>query len=190
VYNASYPLDTVGMIRAANETGLQAKMFGGNMVGLLSTVFKTQLGPLLNGVISTADVYVRAPRFDFPGVLELLEKYRARAVGAGIDPLGYNYAPYGYAAVQLLGQAVEATQTLDQDKLAAYMHAHTFTTVVGDIAFGPEGEWTKPRTIVSQFQNVRGNDIDQFKEMTKQVIVWPQEYKSGNLIYPYNAARQ
>jgi branched-chain amino acid transport system substrate-binding protein len=190
VYNASYPLDTVGMIRAANETGLQAKMFGGNMVGLLSTVFKTQLGPLLNGVISTADVYVRAPRFDFPGVLELLEKYRARAVGAGIDPLGYNYAPYGYAAVQLLGQAVEATQTLDQDKLAAYMHAHTFTTVVGDIAFGPEGEWTKPRTIVSQFQNVRGNNIDQFKEMTKQVIVWPQEYKSGNLIYPYNAARQ
>ena len=42
------------MVRAAHEVGLTAKMFGGNMIGLLSTTFKTQLGPLLNGIISTA----------------------------------------------------------------------------------------------------------------------------------------
>ena len=33
VYNASYPLDTVGIIRAAHEVGLKTKMFGGNMIG-------------------------------------------------------------------------------------------------------------------------------------------------------------
>ena len=67
VYNASYPLDTVGIVRAAHEAGLKTKMFGGNMIGLLAAVFK-QLGPLLNGVVSTAEnTFVPAPSFDFPG---------------------------------------------------------------------------------------------------------------------------
>ena len=47
----SYPPDTVGMIRAAHEVGLKAKLFGGGMVGLQSTAIKTQLGPLLNGIV-------------------------------------------------------------------------------------------------------------------------------------------
>ena len=191
VYNASYPPDTVGFLRAANEVGLSPKMMGGNMIGLLATVFRLQLGPLLNGVISTSDVFVPAPSFDFPGVKDVLAKYQARAREAGTDPLGYNFVPYGYAAVQVLGLAVEATKTLDQDKLADYMHGHTFSTVVGDIGFGPDGEWTKPRVLVSQFRNVvGGNDIDQFRDVSKQVIVWPPEYKSGELIYPYGDAKK
>jgi branched-chain amino acid transport system substrate-binding protein len=51
VYVASYPPDTVGMIRAANEVGLNAMLFGGGMVGLQATSIKTQLGPLLNGIV-------------------------------------------------------------------------------------------------------------------------------------------
>jgi branched-chain amino acid transport system substrate-binding protein len=190
VYNAGYPPDTIGMVRAAHEAGLKTKMFGGNMIGLLATLFRTQLGPLLNGIVSTADVFVPAPSFDFPGVQELLKKYQARAPKEGADPLGYNFVPYGYAAVQVLGDAVEGTKSLDQDKIADYMHSHTFKTVVGDVTFGPDGEWTKPRVLVSQFQHVTGNDIDQFRDMSKQVIVWPPEYKSGNLIYPYNDAKK
>jgi branched-chain amino acid transport system substrate-binding protein len=188
VYNASYPLDTVGMIRAAHEIGLKAKMFGGNMVGLLAGVFKKQLGPLLNGVISTADVFIPAPSFDFPGVGDVLQKYQERAARENVDPLGYNYAPYGYATLQLLAQAVEATNSLDQGKLAAFIHAHSFKTVVGDIAFGPDGEWVKPRLLVSQFQGVVGNDLAQFRDIKKQVILWPPELKSGNLSYPYEAS--
>jgi branched-chain amino acid transport system substrate-binding protein len=33
VFVGSYPPDTVGMVRAANEVGLKAKLFGGGMVG-------------------------------------------------------------------------------------------------------------------------------------------------------------
>src|SRR6202044_875421 len=47
----SYPPDTVGMIRAANEVGLKTKIFGGGMVGLQATAIKVQLGPLLNGIV-------------------------------------------------------------------------------------------------------------------------------------------
>lgn len=189
IYNASYPPDTVGMIRAAHENALKAKMFGGNMVGLLATIFKTQLGPLLNGVISTADTFLPSPSLEYPGVNEVLAKYQAQAPKEGVDPLGYNYAPLSYETMQVLQQAVEATRSLDQEKLAAYMHSHTFDTVSGPITFGADGEWTKPRIIVSQFQHVEGNDIGQFKDARKQVIVWPQEYRSGTLEYPYSTAQ-
>jgi branched-chain amino acid transport system substrate-binding protein len=48
----SYPLDSVGMVRAVNELGFRPKMIGGAMVGLQSTAFKLQLGPLLNGFVN------------------------------------------------------------------------------------------------------------------------------------------
>jgi branched-chain amino acid transport system substrate-binding protein len=190
VYNAGYPPDTVGIVRAANELPLDTKMFGGNMIGLLATNFKSQLGPLLNGLISTADVFVPSPKFKFPGVDDLISKYQAQAKGQGIDPLGYNFAPFGYAAVQVLGEAVEGAGSLDQDKIADYLHEHSFSTVVGEIRFGPDGEWTKPRVLVSQFQHVKDHSVEQFKDMTKQVILWPPEFSSGTMIYPFTDARK
>jgi len=190
VYNASYPPDTIGMLHAADEVGLKTKMFGGNMIGLVSTTFKVQLGPLLNGVISTADLFVPGPKFNFPGVADVLQKYQARAAKEGIDPLGYNFAPFGYSALQVLGQAVEATKGLDQTKIADYIHTHEFSTVAGTISFGPDGEWTKNRTLVSQFQHVKTHDVEEFKDFTKQVVVYPPEYKAGDLIYPYSDARK
>jgi hypothetical protein len=32
--------------------------------------------------------------------------------------------------------------------------------------------------------------MDQFKDTTHEVIVWPEQYKSGNMIYPYAAAKK
>jgi branched-chain amino acid transport system substrate-binding protein len=188
VYNAGYPPDTIGMVRAAREVGLKTKMFGGNMIGLLATTFRMQLGPLLNGIISTADVFVSAPSFRFPGTEELLAKYQERAKGQGIDPFGFNFAPFGYAAMQVVAQAVEDTKSLDQDKIAQYLHSHAVHTVVGDISYGPDGEWTKARVLVSQFQGVTGHDADEWKQLGKQVILWPPEYKSGTMVYPYTDA--
>src|SRR5271165_6939497 len=70
----SYPLDTVGMINAMSEVGFKPKMWGGAMVGLQATVFKTQLGPLLNGVVNY-ETWIPAPTMQFPGSMELLKKY-------------------------------------------------------------------------------------------------------------------
>ncbi len=190
VYNASYPPDTIGMLHAADEVGLKTKMFGGNMIGLVSTTFKVQLGPLLNGVVSTADLFVPGPKFNFPGVADLLKKYSERAATEKIDPLGYNFAPMSYGALQVLGQAVEATKGLDQDKIGQYIHAHSFQTVAGEISFDADGEWAKPRVLVSQFQHVTGHDVEEFKDFSKQVVVYPPEYKAGDLIYPFTDARK
>jgi branched-chain amino acid transport system substrate-binding protein len=189
VFVASYPPDTVGFIRAANEAGLEPKLFGGTMIGLLATPFKLQLGPLMNGIVNHED-FVPSPNFKFAGTEELLKKYQAQAAGLGIDPLGYAFPPFGYAAVQVLGQAVEATKSLDHAKLADYMRSHSFNTVVGEVKFGKDGEWVKPRVVFTQWQHVTSNDLAQFKDMSHQVIVWPKEMKTGDMIYPYSAARK
>ncbi|MGZ3266554.1 MAG: amino acid ABC transporter substrate-binding protein [Croceibacterium sp.] len=184
----SYPPDSVGMVRAVNEIGFKPKAIGGAMVGLQATAIKTQLGPLLNGW-TNYDFWLPVPKMDFPGVADLIKRYQARAAAEGVDPLGYYMAPWGYAQLQVLQQAVEATKGLDDAKLGDYIRANTFKTVVGDVKFGAKGEWAKSRVLQVQFQNVKGNDVAQFKDMSTQVVVAPAEYESGKVIYPYEKAK-
>ena len=189
VYVAAYPPDSVGIVRAASEVGLTPKMFGGTFIGLLVTPIKAQLGPLTNGIVNN-EVFLPAPSLVFPGTKELLAKYRPVAQEQKIDPMGWAFPPLGYAAGQVLAEAVEGAKTLDQVKLAAYMRGHTFSTVVGPIKFGKDGEWAKSRVFFTQFQHVTGNSMDQFSDTTHEVIVWPNEYKTGHLIYPYADAKK
>jgi branched-chain amino acid transport system substrate-binding protein len=184
----SYPPDSVGMVRAVNEIGFKPKLIGGGMVGLQATAIKTQLGPLLNGFINY-DFWLPVPKMDFPGVADLMKKYQAKAGAEGVDPLGYYMAPWGYAQLQVLGQAVEATKSLDDAKLGDYLRANTFKTVVGDVKFGAKGEWAQSRVLQVQFQNVKGNDVAQFKDISTQVVVSPADYESGKAIYPYEKAK-
>jgi branched-chain amino acid transport system substrate-binding protein len=184
----SYPPDSVGMVRAINEIGFKPKMIGGGMVGLQATAIKTQLGPLLNG-FTNYDFWLPVPKMDFPGVGDLIKRYQARAGAEGVDPLGYYMAPWGYAQLQVLQQAVEGTKSLDDAKLGDYIRANTFSTVVGDVKFGAKGEWAESRVLQVQFQHVKGNDVAQFKDISTQVVVSPAQYESGKVIYPYENAK-
>jgi branched-chain amino acid transport system substrate-binding protein len=185
VYVASYPSDSVAMLRSVSELRLEARMFGGGMIGLAFAPIKTQLGPLLNGVV-TYDVYAPEPTMKFPGVEDFLKRYQSRAAAAGVDALGYFLPPFAYAELQILDKAVTATGGLDQDKIASYIRDNTFSTVVGDIKFGPGGEWTKSRALFVQYQNIGPNNLDQFREAGKQVILYPPEFKSGDLLEPFS----
>src|SRR5665811_1234143 len=130
----SYPLDSVGMVKAMHEVGFKPKMWDGAMVGLQATVFKTQLGPMLNGVVNF-ETWLPVKSMDFAGSADLLKKYQARAKDAGTDPLGYYMPVWAYAYLQVLGQAITETKSLDDDKLADYIRGATITTVVGDGKF-------------------------------------------------------
>src|SRR5881396_1431798 len=189
VFVASYPPDSVGMLRAAHEVGLRPKIFGGGMVGLMFTTVMTSMGSMLNGVVNY-DFWAPEPTMlAFPGIKEFLKEYQARAEKAGVDPLGYYLPPYSYALVQVLGQAVEATKGLDQQKLADYLRATEFNTVVGKVKFGKNGEWAKGRTLMVQYQKVHGTGIDQFRGPGKKVVLYPEELRSGAIVYPYAAAK-
>ena len=189
VYVASYPPDTICMVRAANEIGLKTKIFGGGMIGLAFAPIKTQLGPLLNGIIAY-DVYVPAPTMDFPGVQAFLKIYQAKAKVEHVDPLGYYLPPYAYAQMQILGDAIKATGSLDQDKIGAYIHKTTFHTIVGDIAFNDAGEWRKARILFVQYKGVQGHDLAQFTHVGTQTILYPPEFKDGTFEYPYSGIKK
>src|SRR5437016_4158262 len=184
----SYPPDSVGMVKGINDIGFKPRMIGGGLVGLQATAIKTQLGPLLNGFINY-DFWLPVPKMQFPGVADLISRYQSRAAAEGVDPLGYYMAPWGYAQLQVLQQAVEGTKSLDDAKLGDYIRANAFKTVVGDVKFGAKGEWAESRVLQVQFQHVKGNDVGQFKDTSTQVVVSPAQYESGKVIYPYENAK-
>jgi branched-chain amino acid transport system substrate-binding protein len=184
----SYPPDSVGMVKAVNEIGFKPKQIGGAMVGLQATALKMQLGPMLNGFVNY-DMWLPVTKMQFPGVEDLIKKYQARAQAEGVDSLGYYMAPWGYAQLQVLAQAIEGTKSIEDKKLADYIRANTFKTVVGDVKFGKDGEWAQGRVLQVQFHGVKGNDVDQFRGMNTQTVVTPAEYRSGDVIYPYEKAK-
>ena len=185
----SYPPDTVGMIRAANEVGLKTKIFGGGMVGLQATAIKVQLGPLLNGIVDY-DFWLPWSKLASPDSLEFLKTYQAQAGAAGVDVLGYYLPPFAYAYMQVLQQAIETAKSLDDEKYAEALRQGTFHTIVGDIKFGSNGDWVEPRVMAVQFQNVKPNDLDQFREGKTEVILWPPALKTGDIEYPYTDVKR
>jgi len=189
VYAGAYPPDSVGLVRAANEIGLTPKMFGGALIGQLVTPIKVQLGPVQNGLVIT-ESFVPSPKLNFPGLDDLMKRYQAKAQELKTDAIGFAFVPFGYTNGQILDQAVTATKSLDHEVLAKYIHSHSFKTVVGELSFGKDGEWSKPRMVVTQFQNIAPNNTDQFKAGDHQPILWPPEYKTGEMVYPYADARK
>jgi branched-chain amino acid transport system substrate-binding protein len=184
----SYPPDSVGLVRSINEIGFKPKMVGGAMVGPQATALKTQLGPALNGFVNY-DFWLPVPKMMFPGVEALIKKYQARAPAEGVDLLGYYMAPWGYAQLQVLAQAIEATKSLEDKKLADFIRANSFKTVLGDVRFGKNGEWAESRVLQVQFHDVKGNDVEQFRTMGTQTLLTPEAYNSGSVIFPFEKAK-
>ena len=166
--------------------GLTVRLFGGSLVGLASAAMKTQLGPLLNGVV-LGEQWVPAPKLQYPGVMDFLQTYRARAVAAGVDPLGVFLPPFAYARMQVLEQAVTATGSLDDGRLADYIRTNNFRTVVGDVAYGLDGEWAESRLVWTQFQGITRNDLAQFMQPSTEGVLLPKFAASDALVTPYQA---
>jgi branched-chain amino acid transport system substrate-binding protein len=184
----SYPNDSVGMLNSIKELNYRPKMLGGAMVGLQATVFKNKLGPALNGIINY-ETWV--PSMATPATNAFLKVYQSRAKSEGVDPLGYYLGTWGYAYLELLADAVKATKSLDDDKIAAYMHSHTMKTIMGDITFqkGVGGEWAKSRMLQVQYHDIKpGADLETWKGMSYQTVLTPPDLKTGDVIYPYEKA--
>ena len=188
VFVASYPGDSVAIVRAVNEVGVgsSVKLFGGGMVGLQFTPIMESLGSQLNGIVNY-NSYV--PGMDFPGVKDFLTRYAVKAAEAKVDPLGYYLPPFNYAIGQMLEQAVAGTKSLDHKKLAEYLHKNEMKTIVGPITFAPDGERAKPIVPMIQFRAVADKNVEQFRLPGKQVILYPDQYKNGEVI-PFDQARK
>lgn len=187
LFLCSYLQDSIGLVRAIRAHTFRPKMVGASMIGPQNATVKAALGPLLNGFVNY-EYWVPVPGLMFDGVQRLLSTYRARAAGAGVDPLGHYMAPLAYAQMQVIAQAVAAVGSLDDAALAAYARHATFETVMGQVRFGRHGEWETPRVMQVQFQGIKGHAADQFIDDAKQVVVSPGGLASRPLIYPYAQA--
>jgi branched-chain amino acid transport system substrate-binding protein len=188
VVACSYPLSSVGLVQSANELGLNPKMLGGAMVGLQATVFKDRLKSKLNGIVNY-ETWVPSPKLMAPAKA-FFEKYQERAKAAGVDPLGYYLGGWGYADFQLIGEAIEGAKSLKDDQLADYLRTHEFKTIMGDIRFGKNGEWTKSGMLQVQYHGITdAANLETWRGMSYQIVVSPADQKTGELIYPYEKAK-
>ena len=189
VFLASYPPDSAGMVRAVNEVGLKTRMFGGGLVGPQFASLRTQLGPLLNGIVNY-ESYTPEVAAKYPFLDQFLAKYQGRAIKEGVDPLGFYLPPYAYAMMQVLEQAIKATGSLDQTQLAEYMHKYEFDTFVGKVRFAKNGEWSVPRMLTVQYHGVAGNDLEQWMKPGHVTVLYPPAYKTGDVKVPYQDAKK
>ena len=191
VYVASYPPDSAGILRGVNEIGIgdNVKLFGGGMVGLQFGTVMENLGSLLNGVV-IYNSWLPEKSMYFDGTKDFFDKYTKRAVEAKVDPLGYYLAPFGYASGQLVEGAIKAVGSLDQKAIAKYLRENTHQTIVGPIAFSADGERKETAVLQAQFRGVVDKNMEQFRTSGKQVILFPEKLKSGELVTPFEAARK
>jgi len=179
----SYPLSSVGIVQSASELGLKPKLMGGAMVGLQATVFKDRLKSKLNGLVNY-ETWVPSPKLMAPAAA-FFKIYQERAKAAGVDPLGYYLGGWGYADFQLIGEAIEGAKSINDDKLADYLRTHEFKTIMGDISFGKNGEWSKSQFMQVQYHDITdASNLETWRGMSYQTVVAPDDLKTGNVVYP------
>ena len=184
LFLCSYLADSIGLVRTIHGHPFRPKMVGGAMIGPQNTAVKTTLGPMLNGFVNY-EYWQPVPKMRFPGVQHLLNTYQARAPEAGVDLLGNYMVPLAYAQLQVVAQAVEGAGGLDDARLAAYAQSTIFSTVMGAVKFGSNGEWLEPRVLQVHFQGITGHGIDQFQSGSRQIVVSPPDFASGEMRFPY-----
>ncbi len=125
------------ILRQMRDQGVQAVFMSGD--GIASDEFAAIAGPGAEGTLMTfgPDPQKR------PEAQAVVEEFLAK----GYKPEAYTL--YSYAAVQILKQAIEATQSLDPKSVAQYMRTGvTFKTVIGDIAFNDKGDIKQPAYVM------------------------------------------
>jgi len=132
-----------------------------------------------------------SPEMHLEAVLHT-EVYRARPdVGAVV----HGHPPHA-TALSATGASLELLThdaVLFVDGLPVYDYREGKADYYGfelesDVKFGKDGEWAQSRVLQVQFQNIKGNSIDDIRDLKTEVIIYPPQYKSGEVIYPYENA--
>ncbi|NVO17122.1 MAG: amino acid ABC transporter substrate-binding protein [Rhodoplanes sp.] len=190
VFVCSYPPDSTALVRGLSEVGIgdSVKLFGGAMVGTQYASLLTSLGPALNGIVSFA-LYAPEPTMANTEMTAFLSRYEKVAAEQGLDPLGFYIPPFAYVAGQLIAAAVTGAGSLDKAAMAKVLHETEVKTIAGPARFNAIGDWTERRVLMVQFRDIKGKDVEQFRQPGRQVILDPPSLRSGELVAPLAKAR-
>ena len=50
--------------------------------------------------------------------------------------------------------------------------------------------WEQGRMLQVQYHDIKSGDLEQFRGMDTQTVLTPSQYKTGDVIYPFEKARQ
>jgi branched-chain amino acid transport system substrate-binding protein len=125
--------DSVGQIKAYIQAGYQPKGAFFTTGPSLPVEFDQALGKATEGIFSAMSWFEASTTETNP---EFVAAYHAMYGSEAIAEDSANAFTVG----QVLQQAVEGTQGVDNAKLITYMHATTFKTVVGPLAFNELGQ--------------------------------------------------
>ncbi|HSU04946.1 MAG TPA: amino acid ABC transporter substrate-binding protein, partial [Acetobacteraceae bacterium] len=164
VLGCTYFPDAVGITQSLHNQGFKPKYLA-ETVGPVEAAFGKALGPLANGIISNTSWW---PTFKTPGSEAFVAAYKAK----------FNQAPdyhaaTGFASVEVLGAAVNATKSLDQEKLREWLLHHSVPTLLGDFKVNEDGLSTGYGQYLVQWQN------GQIK------LITPDSLAEAKLMVPY-----
>jgi branched-chain amino acid transport system substrate-binding protein len=125
----------------------------------------------------------------YEGTKDFFAKYQARAKAEGVDPLGYYLGGWGHAHIAVVGQAIAAAKSINDDKVAAALRRGTFKTVMGPVKYGKNGEWAESKMITVQYHDITdASNLETWRGMSYQNVLTPKGLKTGDVIYPYAKA--
>jgi len=108
------------------------------------------------------------PFLSNPGGAEFVRLYRERATKAGLaDTSVETQAAASWTAWQILEAGVNATKSLDDQKIGAFLKANRVDTIQGKLRFDGLGNFGDDLMRIKQVQN------------GKWVVVWPKEMTAG-----------
>jgi branched-chain amino acid transport system substrate-binding protein len=130
VYDGGYHQEAGLIVRQMRDQGLKTILMAGD--AMADREFASITGPAAEGVLFT---FGPDPR-KRPRAAAIVKEFKDK----GIDPEGYTL--YTYAAVQVWAQAAAKAGTIDPPKVAAAIHAGTWDTVLGTLAYDKKGDIT------------------------------------------------
>jgi branched-chain amino acid transport system substrate-binding protein len=161
--NLGLPNDELQIARTVKQQDYRPAIYCicGSQMTTVPAWFK--LGSAMEGVMGTT---VSWPNQDYPGLAALAQYFKARGY-----PAVPTYGVVSQAILEVLTQAVNGAKTLDQAKLEAFIHSHTFHTVAGNIDFQANGTPLYSQVIL---QTLNGKDE----------VVWPEKYRTAKPVVP------
>ncbi len=164
VIACSYYPDSVGLTQALQRVGF-TPTFLAETIGPAEAQFTSALGPLADRIISNTTWW---PSLKTQGNDTFIAAYKAKYH----EEPDY-HAAATYSAIQTLGAAVAATQSLDQAKLRDWLLKNQVETVQGTFKAGPNGIGTQFKQYMFQIQN------------GDRKLIWPAELAQAKPEIPY-----
>ena len=166
---SAYPPDCHALLHLFHKNGYRPGVLG-MTIAPIHPDFQKIVGAEADHVFGSSQ-WEPDERIPFPGTKRFI-----RAFESFTGHLPSYHAGSAYAACQLFEDAIQRTDSLDNDKIRNYIAALDTVTVIGRFKVDPTGRQIGHNTFIIQWQN------------GKKEIVWPSKMRTAEPIIPMKGA--